>query len=174
PGLVGQVEIRGPSVVVSYWAPAGSDPPERPATDPHGWLSTGDLGWVDGDGYVWLVGRVDDVINRGGEKIYPREIEEVLLAEPEVAEAAVVGRPDPLVGEVPVAFVRPRAAADDPVGLDPVGVDPAGLAARLAARCQRELSRRRRPVDIVVTDELPTGTNGKIRRSELRRALAPE
>ncbi|HLI00970.1 MAG TPA: AMP-binding protein, partial [Acidimicrobiales bacterium] len=63
PGLVGQVEIRGPSVVVSYWAPAGSDPPERPATDPDGWLSTGDLGWIDGDGYVWLVGRVDDVIN---------------------------------------------------------------------------------------------------------------
>ncbi|MST35222.1 AMP-binding protein, partial [Acidimicrobiaceae bacterium USS-CC1] len=92
PGEIGQVEIRGDNVVDAYWEPAGTRPAERPARRPDGWLPTGDLGRLDGDGYLFLAGRADDVINRGGEKVYPREIEDVLLADADVAAAAVVAR----------------------------------------------------------------------------------
>lgn len=162
-GTVGEVEIRGDNVVRCYWEPAGAVPPSRPAVDDHGWLSTGDLGHLDGDGYLSLVGRRDDVINRGGEKLYPREIEEVLLGDPAVSAAAVVGRPHPTVGEEPVAFVITASGS---------GSDDAALAARLEARCQRNLSHFKRPASITVAEQLPSGPTGKIRHSELRRAVA--
>ena len=79
--------------------------------DADGWLDTGDLGYLDADGYLFLVGRADDVINRGGEKIYPREIEEILLAQPGVRSAAVIGAADEVLGERPVAYVVTDAAA---------------------------------------------------------------
>ncbi len=163
PGAVGEVEIRGRSVVERYMEPVGSANPWRPARAADGWLPTGDLGFLDGDGYLTLVGRADDVINRGGEKVHPREVEDVLLAHPGVAAAAVVARPHPTVGEEPVAFVVP---ATDPAG------DPAGLVAELNHLCQRHLSRFRRPASITLVDALPAGTNGKVRRAELRRRLA--
>ena len=78
--------------------------------DADGWLDTSDLGYLDADGYLFLVGRSDDVINRGGEKIYPREIEEILLAQPGVRSAAVVGALDDVLGERPVAYVVTDAA----------------------------------------------------------------
>jgi acyl-CoA synthetase (AMP-forming)/AMP-acid ligase II len=159
-GTNGQVEIRGANVVTCYWEPAGAVTPTRPATDEDGWLPTGDVGRIDDDGYLFLSGRRDDVINRGGEKVYPQEVEEVLLADPDVAAAAVAGRPHPTVGEEPVAFVL---AAE--------GADRAGLPERLSERCHQELSRFRRPAEILVVDELPLGPNGKIKRSELRQAL---
>jgi acyl-CoA synthetase (AMP-forming)/AMP-acid ligase II len=158
--VTGQVEIRGPSVVESYLGAPGSSVALHPATHADGWLSTGDLGYLDGDGYLFLVGRADDVINRGGEKVYPREIEDVLLADPAVADAAVVGRPDPTLGQVAVAFVT----GDGSVNGDE-------LRARLDVRCARRLSRARRPVEVIVADHLPTGPTGKIQRSELRRLL---
>jgi oxalate---CoA ligase len=161
PDVTGQVEIRGPSVVDVYLGSAGAPLAVRPATHADGWLSTGDLGYLDADGYLYLVGRADDVINRGGEKVYPREIEDVLLADPAVSSAAVVGRPDPTLGQVPVAFVL----GDGTVG-------EAQLVARLEARCARRLSRSRRPAEVVVADRLPTGPTGKIKHSELRRRLA--
>jgi oxalate---CoA ligase len=77
------------------------------AIDPEGWLDTGDLGHLDQDGYLFLAGRSDDVINRGGEKIYPREIEDVLLTQPGVRSAAVVAAHDEVPGERPVAYVIP-------------------------------------------------------------------
>ena len=81
-------EIRGAGVITGY------DSGGRPGViDADGWLDTSDLGYLDADGYLFLVGRSDDVINRGGEKIYPREIEEILLAQPGVRSAAVVGAP---------------------------------------------------------------------------------
>ena len=96
--------IRGAGVITAY-ASGG-----RPgAIDADGWLDTGDLGYLDADGYLFLVGRSDDVINRGGEKIYPREIEEILLAQPGVRSAAVVGAADEVLGERPVAYVVPDA-----------------------------------------------------------------
>lgn len=164
-GEVGQVEIRGASVVPCYWAPwaGGGDRSEfgRPATSPDGWLATGDVGHLDDDGFVFLAGRVDDVINRGGEKVFPRDVEEVLLGDGEVTAAAVVGRPHPTVGHEPVAFILARP-----------GVDRKALAARLVRRCEQQLSRFRRPVTITVTDSLPAGPTGKIRHGELRRQLA--
>ena len=98
------MRIRGGGVIRAY-ASGG-----RPgAIDADGWLDTGDLGYLDADGYLFLVGRSDDVINRGGEKIYPREIEEILLAQPGVRSAAVVGAADEVLGERPVAYVVPDA-----------------------------------------------------------------
>lgn len=160
---VGSVEIRGQVVVQRYWYPAGQCPSSRPATDADGWLTTGDLGKVDDDGYLYLVGRDDDVINRGGEKVYPREIEEVLLADADVKDAAVVGRVHPTVGEEPVAFVLAQP-----------GVSHQDLVERLAARCAKELSRFKRPVEINVAQRLPVGPTGKVKRSELRRELAAD
>jgi acyl-CoA synthetase (AMP-forming)/AMP-acid ligase II len=96
PGEIGRVQIRGAGVITSY------DSGGRPgAIDADGWLDTGDLGYLDADGYLFLAGRSDDVINRGGEKIYPREIEEILLAQPGVRSAAVVGVVDEVLGERP-------------------------------------------------------------------------
>jgi oxalate---CoA ligase len=161
PGAVGQIRIRGVSVTPSYWSPAGASAGGRPATDPDGWLATGDLGYLDPAGFLYVVGRADDVINRGGEKVYPREIEEVLLGDPEVVMAAVVGRPHPVLGEEPVAFVQATP-----------GADRYGLAARLDDRCAGSLSRFRRPAAIRVAADLPAGPTGKVRRAELRQWLA--
>src|SRR5579875_568042 len=102
PGQTGTVEIRGRTVINAYLGPGRAPVPAR---DADGWLRTGDLAHRDGDGFVYLAGRGDDVINRGGEKFHPREVEEVLLADPRVRAAAVVGRPHPLLGEEPVAYV---------------------------------------------------------------------
>ncbi|HWD07616.1 MAG TPA: AMP-binding protein, partial [Actinomycetota bacterium] len=99
-GEAGGVEIRGASVTTAYVVPAGSGagPHRRMARNGSGWLPTGDVGSADRDGYVVLLGRGDGVINRGGEKVYPREVEEVLLGHAGVAAAAVVGEPDPVLG----------------------------------------------------------------------------
>ena len=161
PDAVGRVEIRGESVVSSYWSSSGGVLAARPATNQCGWLATGDLGRIDGDGYLYLVGRDDDVINRGGEKIYPREIEEVLLADGRVRAAAVVGRPHPIVGEEPVAFVVAAA-----------GSETDELADELSARCRSNLSPFKRPSAITVATSLPAGPTGKVRRGELRRLVA--
>src|ERR1019366_2675082 len=81
--------------------------------DAEGWLQTGDLGHFDEDGYLYLDSRTDDVINRGGEKVFPREIEELILADPDVAGVGVVGLPDHELGQVPVAYIVLRGIEDD-------------------------------------------------------------
>ena len=106
PGTVGRVQIKGRGVITEYAAGG-----QAGAIGPDGWLDTGDLGRVDSDGYLFLAGRSDDVINRGGEKIYPREIEDFLLAQPGVRSAAVVGARDEVLGERPVAYVVPAGPA---------------------------------------------------------------
>ena len=114
PGVTGVLAISGPAVFPGYLRPS----PEGPCPDPAGkvsggWLVTGDLGSVDADGYVYLTGRASDLIIRGGHNIDPRPVEDALLRHPEVAEAAVVGEPDPHAGEVPIAYLvlRPGATA---------------------------------------------------------------
>ena len=97
---MGHVEIRGPSVIVAYEGDHHAD-----RIDADGWLRTGDLGHFDEDGYLYLDARTDDVINRGGEKVFPREIEEMVLVDPAVAAVAVVAAPDPEMGQVPVAYL---------------------------------------------------------------------
>jgi acyl-CoA synthetase (AMP-forming)/AMP-acid ligase II len=145
-GATGHVEIRGPGVTAT------------------GWLHTGDLGRFDGDGYLWLSGRTGDVINRGGEKVFPGDVENVLLTDPRVTAAAVVARPHPVLGEEPVAFV----IAEVPRG------DRARLAGELACRCRSHLSRFKQPAQITVASALPAGPTGKVRRSVLRRVAAGE
>jgi oxalate---CoA ligase len=157
-GSLGDIEIRGPSVALSYWEQAGTIPATRQAASPDGWLGTGDIGHVDADGFVYLAGRRDDVINRGGEKVYPRQIEEVLLADDRVVGAVVVGRPHPTVGEEPVAYVLATSGVADRLG----------LVAALHDRCAVALSRYKRPALITVAETLPVGPTGKIRRVDVR------
>jgi len=155
---VGRVQIRGRGVITRYAAggPAG-------AVDPDGWLDTGDLGRFDSDGYLFLAGRSDDVINRGGEKIYPREIEDFLLACDGVSSAAVVAAADEVLGERPVAYVVPAGSWS-----------PDKLEYALREACEAGLPRAKRPSAFVVLEEMPLGRTGKISRRRLRElATAP-
>jgi acyl-CoA synthetase (AMP-forming)/AMP-acid ligase II len=156
PDEVGRVQIRGRGVIGRY---AACGPPG--AIDHEGWLDTGDLGHQDRDGYVFLAGRADDVINRGGEKIYPREIEDFLLAQPGVRSAAVVAAPDPVLGARPVAYVATSnpGPADDITGA-------------LRTACEAALPRYTRPSAFCLVDELPLGATGKIDRRRLARLAA--
>ncbi|MGH9091355.1 MAG: AMP-binding protein [Acidimicrobiales bacterium] len=159
---VGRVEIRGAGVIAGYGGAGYED-----RFDHEGWLDTGDLGRVDADGYLYLVGRVDDVINRGGEKIFPREVEEVVLADPSVAAVAVVGSDHHELGRVPVAYVVLHGVTGDRVG-----EAAAGTVERIQERCVRTLSRAKRPVAFHVVDRLPAGATGKVRRSMIDPASA--
>jgi acyl-CoA synthetase (AMP-forming)/AMP-acid ligase II len=157
-GEPGELWIRGPGVIRSYLFGAVPD-----RFDNGGWLSTGDIGAIEADGSVTLAGRSDDVINRGGEKVYPGEVEEVLLGDPRVLEAVVVGRPDAILGTVPVAYV---------IAVDPTSVDPQRFATELLSRCAEHLAAFRRPVQITVVTDLPRAPAGKVRRSEVRQLAA--
>ncbi|HEU5001498.1 MAG TPA: class I adenylate-forming enzyme family protein [Actinomycetota bacterium] len=160
PEVPGGVQIRGPSVTPAYAIPdpAGGMASRRPAVDREGWLTTGDVGSLDAGGFLTLLGRTDGVINRGGEKLYPREVEEVLRRHAGVAEVAVVGEPDPVLGERPVAFVVPRV---------PGGSDQR-LHDELVALCAGALGRHKRPARIQVTERLPATPTGKVRRDQLK------
>ncbi|BDZ50142.1 AMP-dependent ligase [Frondihabitans sucicola] len=166
-GEIGELWIRGPGVVTSYFQGRAAD-----RFDADGWLRTGDLGHLDADGWVYLAGRTDDVINRGGEKVYPAEVEDVLLEDPRVREAVVVARPDQILGSVPVAYVIP-ADLDlaDPARPD---ADRRSLVSDLAARCEAELPRFKRPLDITVVDDLPRTPTGKVQRNRTREMLAEQ
>ncbi|MFI1913753.1 class I adenylate-forming enzyme family protein [Nocardia sp. NPDC020380] len=153
PGNIGRVHIRGAGVISGYLG--GRD---RERFDAQGWLDTGDLGRVDTSGFVYLTGRGDDVINRGGELLYPREIEEVLLPDPGVREVVVVGRSDPVLGCVPMAFAIPTTPLDDTTA----------LSKRLHERCARQLAPYKRPVEIRFVDDFPRAPTGKVRRHLLR------
>jgi acyl-CoA synthetase (AMP-forming)/AMP-acid ligase II len=155
PGVIGWVRIRGQSVITAY---AGGVAAER--FDAAGWLDTGDLGRLDAQGYLYLTGRRDDVVNCGGELVHPAEVEEVLLGDAAVAEAAVVGRPHEVLGAVPVAWIRPVHAVDRS--------RRAELVARLRLRCERHLSRVKRPVEFTLVACLPRTATGKVLRRRLR------
>ncbi|HEV2309328.1 MAG TPA: class I adenylate-forming enzyme family protein, partial [Acidimicrobiia bacterium] len=125
--------------------------------DADGWFRTGDLARIDDDGFVWIEGRVAEMINRGGLKVYPREVEEVLRARPEVRDVAVVGAPDERLGEVPVAFVVTDA-------LD---------ASALEAHCREALAPYKVPVRFVAVDALPRSEVGKVLTRDLVARLTP-
>jgi acyl-CoA synthetase (AMP-forming)/AMP-acid ligase II len=158
-----RVQIRGERVTQAYWSFEDGRWSSRAATDGDGWLDTGDIGHVDADGYLYLTGREGDNINRGGEKVQPREVEEVLLSDRRVTAAVVVPRPHPIAGEEPVAFVLATDA-----GL----ASPEALSVELRRLCETNLSRFKRPAEIVVARSLPAGPTGKVRRREVRAMAA--
>jgi acyl-CoA synthetase (AMP-forming)/AMP-acid ligase II len=159
----GHVWIRGPGVVRAYADGAGAE-----RFDAGGWLDTGDVGRLDDDGYLYLTGRDGDAVNRGGEKIFPREIEEVLRRHPGVRDAVVVPAPDPVLGEVPVAFVVPASPAATRAP------DADQLRTALTRLCEAELARAHRPAELRIVAELPLGATGKVSRPALREQLAAE
>ncbi|WP_376794494.1 AMP-binding protein [Thermogemmatispora sp.] len=149
PGEVGEICIAGPNVIAAYEDGAGT------ASFQGGWFRTGDLGYFDEDGYLFIKGRLREVINRGGENIAPREIEETLQEHPAVREVAVVGRPDPLYGEVVVAYLSLQEGRQLSV-------------AELRSYARQRLSPPRLPVDFLILPELPRNATGKIDRRLLR------
>jgi long-chain acyl-CoA synthetase len=150
-GEVGEVCVKGPNVMVGYYR----NPEETARAIRHGWLHTGDMGRQDADGFLYIVERKKDLIIRGGFNIYPREVEEVLYAFPGIAEAAVVGKSDPLMGEEAVAFVVLRAGAS-------------ATAEDVIAFCESRLARFKCPKQVRFVDALPKSPIGKILRKELR------
>jgi long-chain acyl-CoA synthetase len=154
-GAVGEVLVKGDSVMAGYW----QDPDATAAAVRDGWLFTGDVGSIDADGFLTLKDRSKDLIISGGSNIYPREVEEVLLTAPGVAEAAVVGAFDPEWGEAVVAFV---------VALP--GVQLADEA--LDAHCLARMARFKRPKRYVRIDALPKNNYGKVLKTALRERLA--
>lgn len=150
-GVAGEVVLRGPKVAVGYW----NDVEASGRAFRDGWFHTGDVGFLDDDGYLTLVDRLKDMIISGGENIASAEIERVLYEHPAVAEAAAVGRPDERWGEVPVAHVV----------LAP-GHDVDGTA--LITHCAERLAKYKVPREVVFVSELPRNPSGKILKRELR------
>ena len=153
-GEAGEVVIQGPNVMRGYL----NRPEETAKTIVDGWLHTGDVGRFDEDGYLVLVDRAKDMIIRGGENIYPREIEAVVHGLPQIAEAAVVGRAHPIYGEEPVLFVS----------LHPEGTLDADA---IREHLRESLSKYKLPVEITIMDDLPKNAVGKIAKPELRKRL---
>jgi acyl-CoA synthetase (AMP-forming)/AMP-acid ligase II len=152
-GERGEVVIRGANVIRGY-----ENNPEANATSfSDGWFRTGDQGFLDADGYLTLTGRIKELINRGGEKISPREIDEVLLAHPSVSEAVAFGVPHATWGEEVAAAV----VVSQPVS-----------EAELLAYCKEKLADFKRPKQIHVTDTIPRTATGKIQRRVVAQAFA--
>jgi long-chain acyl-CoA synthetase len=151
PGEVGEVCVKGPNVMVGYYR----SPQETARAIRGGWLHTGDMGRLDEDGFLYIVERKKDLIIRGGFNIYPREVEETLYAHPGIAEAAVVGMADPLMGEEVLAFVVLKEGRS-------------ASAEEIIAFCQARLARFKCPKQVRFVEALPKSPVGKILRKELR------
>jgi long-chain acyl-CoA synthetase len=149
-GERGEVQVRSPSVMRGYRL---DEDGTKAVIDADGWLSTGDIGYVDDDGYLFLVDRKKDLIIRSGYNVYPGEVEEVLLSCPGVLEAAVVGVPDEDHGEEVVALVVPAG----------VGVDPEAV----KAFARERLAAYKYPRRVIVVNELPKGPTGKISKRDI-------
>jgi acyl-CoA synthetase (AMP-forming)/AMP-acid ligase II len=158
PGEVGEITCRSPAMMRGYWRD-----PELTASvvDRRGWLHTGDLGTIDADGNLRIVGRLKEMYIRGGYNVYPVEVEAVLAEHPDVARAAVVGVPDPVLGERGVAYIVV------PEGHTPPDDD------ELRAWCRARIADYKAPDRVIVLDELPITPMLKIDKRELaERALA--
>ncbi|ONF73688.1 class I adenylate-forming enzyme family protein [Amycolatopsis keratiniphila] len=154
-GEVGEIEVRGPAVSQGYW----NRPDATRATFHEGWCRTGDLGYVNADGFLHLAGRAKDMIRSGGENIYPAEVEKVLATHPQVLEAAVVAVPDARYTEVGCAVVVTES-------------DQAVDAEVLRAFCRERLAGYKVPKYFVFVDELPRNASGKILKFRLRETHA--
>ncbi|SIT71253.1 class I adenylate-forming enzyme family protein [Edaphobacillus lindanitolerans] len=151
PGQVGEIVVRGPQVMKGYL----KNDEETARAIRGGWMFSGDLGRTDNDGLLYIVDRKKDMIIRGGENVYPLEVEEVLFQIPEVLEAAVVGMPHPVYGEVPKAFIvlkEGKEASDEAI----------------LAYCTRHLAKFKLPEEVEFLDELPRNASGKVLKHALR------
>jgi len=155
PNTWGEIAIRGPNVMIGYW----NRPEETAQALRGGWFHTGDVGYVDADGYFFLVDRLKDMVNSAGFKIWPREVEEALYRHPAVQECAVLGAPDPVMGEVVVAFVV----------LQP---DARARAEEIETFCREHVSAYKVPRKVLVVPELPKSPTGKLLKRVLREWLA--
>jgi len=153
PGAVGEVSIKGPNVFSGYEGNAEANA----ESFSNGWFRTGDQGTLDSDGYLTLVGRIKELINRGGEKISPREIDEALLQHPSVAEACCFGIPDRVYGESVAAAVVLKESATEK---------------DLIAHCRASLSDFKCPTTIYILDSIPRTATGKIQRRNVAAAIA--
>lgn len=155
-GEAGEIIIRGDNIITSYLDNAGSDSFQG------GWFHTGDVGYEDEDGYVYIVGRKKELINRGGEKVSPYEVEQVIRNVPGVEQAAVIGLPDMKYGERIVAFItrdKSKQLADQFV------------ADAVMAQCRSSLSPQKCPEQVIVIDRIPVGPTGKVQRSLLKKQI---
>jgi fatty-acyl-CoA synthase len=157
-GASGELCTRGYSVMSGYW-----NDPERTAeaVDGDGWMHTGDLATMDDEGYVNIVGRIKDMVIRGGENIYPREIEEFLYGHPDIADVQVIGVPDERYGEELMAWVIPRAGAT----LD---------SEQLREFCHGKIARYKIPRYVKLVDEFPMTVTGKVQKFKMREQAIDE
>ncbi|MFC0446862.1 AMP-binding protein [Rhodococcus jostii] len=156
-GTSGELCIRGYSVMLGYWNEPGKT---AEALDAGGWIHSGDLAVMDADGFVAITGRIKDMVIRGGENIYPREIEEFLYTHPDILDAQVIGVPDAKYGEELMVWLRLRA------GVEPIDV------AGLREFCEGRLARYKIPRYVHCVDQFPMTVSGKVRKVEMReRAL---
>ncbi len=152
PYAVGEILAKGARVMKGYWK---DEEKTAKVMDPDGWLHTGDKGWIDDEGYIYLAGRSDDMIIRGGENISPEEVEDVLYSHPQVEEAAVIGVPDPEWGQEPRAVVVLKPGK-------PV------TAEELIEYCRTRLAGFKRPRSVVFVEALPRNSVGKVLKNKLR------
>jgi fatty-acyl-CoA synthase len=157
-GVAGEVCTRGYSVMLGYWDDAART---AEAIDADGWMHTGDLGVIDAEGYGNIVGRIKDMVIRGGENIYPREIEEFLYAHPKVADVTVVGLPDPKMGEELCAWIRlaPGETAEED---------------EIRAFCRGQIAHYKIPRYVRFVDDFPMTVTGKIQKFVIRDRMKAE
>ena len=151
-GTAGELCTRGYSVMIGYW----NEPEKTADVLRQGWMHTGDLATMDEDGYVKIVGRIKDMVIRGGENIYPREIEEFLYTHPDIVDAQVIGVPDEKYGEELMVWLRLRDGAEP--------LDAAGL----RAFCADRLAHYKIPRYVLLVEEFPMTVTGKVRKVEMR------
>ena len=150
-GSVGEVVVNGPTVMRGYL----NRPEDTANTVVDGWLRTGDIGFLDSDGYLTLVDRAKDMIIRGGENIYPAEIEAFLFTHPRIAEASVVGLPDLKMGEIVAAWVRPKPG-------------PTLTAEEVRDYCKGKIAHFKIPQHVRIVESLPMTVSGKIQKFRIR------
>jgi fatty-acyl-CoA synthase len=158
-GTAGEICTRGYSVMLGYW----NEPDKTTeAIDGGRWMHTGDLAVMRDDGYINIVGRIKDLVIRGGENIYPREIEEFLYGHPDIEDVAIIGVPDARYGEEIMAWVRLRPGA------------PPIDASSLRAYCEGRIAHQKIPRYVLVVDQFPMTVTGKIRKVEMREVSIKE
>ena len=151
---VGEVLIKGPNVIDEYWADTVKAPKIK-----DGWLATGDLGFLDSDGYLYLKGRKDDIINVGGEKVSPIEIELMIKQLDKIQDVGVIGVPDKTFGEIPVAFIVTEFNLETN---------------EILGHCIKTLERYKIPQNFIFVDSIPKNESGKIERNALREIYAKQ